>query len=433
MFGRTRALGLVLIGGLCASFACTIQGPPEPSQPAGGEGNAPSVEGGASSDGGKGGSSKAGSSGSGGKGGGGTSGKGGAEPSAGGAGGAGGEPTGCPGCESGFCLADGTCVDCVPDDDQCPQGQYCTEANECAPGCKADGSSCASGSCGDDHNCNNCIADDECTPDLVCGGGLCAAACTAAQEGTTAGCSDGLTCCALHCTELEVDSQNCGACGNACGASEFCGLSACRGVAIANVCSVSKVIVILDTSKNEADGNRVTGRAIGSALEAQCGSRPALTEAEQDSVEALNFTTGQPVSDGGELLVVAGGPFYQVVQGYLESQKIAPLYWKVLEDKTEYRKTSNDETVLSRPIAGEHDTQDVFVVQFMRDPKSGSLILNAQGLWLSGTVAAAYYVEHGILPNLAAATKAWYAYEWADLDGDLAPDLNEITEVDSGS
>jgi hypothetical protein len=193
------------------------------------------------------------------------------------------------------------------------------------------------------------------------------------------------------------------------------------------------VIVILDTSKNDADGNRVTGRAIGSALETQCGSRPSLTEAEQDSVEALNFTTGQPVSDGGELLVVAGGPYFQVVEGYLESQKIAPLYWKVLPDATEYRKTSNDETVLTLPLAGDHDSRDLFIIQFMRDPKSGSLILNAQGLWLSGTVAAAYQVEHVILPNLAAATQAWYAYRWEDKDGDKAPDLDEIEELSSGS
>ncbi len=338
----------------------------------------------------------------------------------------------CPGCESGFCLPDGACVACLPDNDHCPQGQYCTAQNECAPGCKADGSSCASGSCGPDHSCDNCISDDECTPDLVCGGGVCAAACTAQQEGTNVGCSTGLTCCDLHCTELEVDSQNCGACGSSCGAGQFCGLSDCQDVSLGNVCSVSKVIVILDTTKNSADGNRVTGRAMGAALGALCGSRPTVIEAEQDSVEALNFTTGQPVSDGGELLVVAGGPYYQMLEGYVESEKIAPLYWKVLEDSTEYRKTSNDETVVSLPIAGDHESSDFFIIQFMRDSKSGSLILNAQGFWLSGTVAAAYQLEHGVLPALPASNHAWYAYSWTDADGDKAPDLDEITLVDSG-
>jgi hypothetical protein len=429
MLRRTRAVGLMVVGGLWLSSACTNEGPTEPEGPRNEGGSAPGGEAGAPSEGGKGGSSgKGGSAGK--TSNGGTSGS---DSDDGGESGAGGAAPLCSGCDSGFCLPDGTCVDCVPEDDQCPQGEYCTTENECAPGCKPDGSSCASGSCGEDGNCENCIADDECQPDFVCGGGVCAAPCTEAQEGLDAGCSAGLTCCALRCTELVVDSKNCGECGNACGADQFCGQSECRDVALANVCSVSKVIVILDTSKNDSDGNRANGRAMGSALEAQCATSPALTEAEQDSVEALNFTTGQPVSDGGELLVVAGGPFFQVVQGYLESEKIAPLYWKVLSDSTEYRKTSNDETVVSQPIAGDHDSRDQFIIQFMRDPKSGSLILNAQGFWLSGTIAAAYHLEHAILPNLAAATQAWYAYEWQDQDGDLTPDPGEIEEVASGN
>jgi hypothetical protein len=330
-------------------------------------------------------------------------------------------------------LADGTCVDCLPEDDQCPAGEYCSaEDNTCVSGCKADGSSCASGRCGDDHSCESCISDDECAAGLVCGDGVCAAACKAKDEGTTKGCEDGLTCCDLHCTTLLVDSKNCGACGNACEEGQFCGQGECADVTLSNVCAVSKVVVILDTTKNPAEGNRATGRAIGSALEELCPTAPKREEAEQEDVEALNFTTGQPVSNGGELLVVAGGPFFQAVEGYLETERIAPLYWKVLPKATEYRKTSDDKTVISLDIEGDHESQDMFIIQFMRDPKSGSLILNAQGFWLSGTVAAAYHVENTILPTLTAADQAWYAYSWVDKDGDLAPDADEIEEVASG-
>jgi hypothetical protein len=46
---------------------------------------------------------------------------------------------------------------------------------------------------------------------------------------------------------------------------------------------------------------------------------------------------------------------------------------------------------------------------------------------LSGTNAAAYELENVILPALSTYDKSWYAYEWTDMNGDMAPDANEIT------
>ncbi len=338
----------------------------------------------------------------------------------------------CPGCASGFCLADGTCVDCLASNDQCPTNHYCTDAHECALGCKTDGSNCASGVCSDDHNCKGCINDDECTGGLVCGAGQCNTKCDAAAEGQRGGCDTDLICCSTHCTDLAVDSAHCGVCGTACSASQFCGLSACHETTLANICNVGEVIVILDTTKNDSDGNRVPGRAIGAAIKAQCASAPKLTEAEQDSVEALNLATGRPVSSSNELLIVAGGPFYQNLEGYVEEQHIAPLYLKGTGDATEFRKSANDAVVVSLPTAGDHDAHDFFLIQFMRDAESGSLVLNAQGFWLSGTVAATYQIKTAVLPNLASYNKAWYVYEWTDANADKAPDANEIVLTDSG-
>lgn len=441
MVRKLRTLAGMMLVGLWASAACTSK---DPNATAGGEGGrsgSATTQAGSNSKAGRGGS--AGTAGS----------KAGTD--AGGAGGEAGAGPSCPGCDSGFCLDDGTCVDCLPSNDRCAQGQFCTEANECAPGCKTDGSSCASGVCDEDHNCTNCISDDECNVGLVCGNGQCGAACAATQEGQTGSCSSELTCCSLHCTDLVTDSNHCGACGATCQAGDFCGTDICADAGqggaggaggastapcvtcfpttLSSICAIAKVIVILDTSKNVSDGNRKPGRAIGAALKGKCNPTPELTEAEQDSVDALNITSGRPVSGGGELLVMAGGPFYQNLEGYLESEGIAPLYWHVTDTASEYRKTANDEAVVSLPIAGDHDSHDFFIIQFMRDPASGSLALNVQGLWLSGTVAATYQLTEGMLPNLASFDQAWYAYEWTDADGDKAPDLNEIKLVDSGS
>jgi hypothetical protein len=441
MLRSLRTLGVLGLCGLGLGSACTFKDPNEDKPNQGGSGGSESTAGKTNQGGkgGKGGTSSGGKAGRGNTPSGGEAGSG----ETGGAGGEGGAAPQCPGCESGFCLDDGTCVDCLPSNDHCPTGNYCTDANACEPGCKADGSTCASGVCASDHNCQSCINDDECLPGLVCSNGECMEPCTSDDaQGQSADCGSALLCCSTHCTDVLTDSQNCGACGTACGAGQFCGLEACSGggtqcascvdTALAGVCRIGKVIVILDTDKNESEGNRAPGRAIGAALNAQCGVAPVVTEAEQASVEALNLTTGQPVSGGGELLVVAGGPFFQNLEGYLEEKRIAPLYWFHDDEKSEYRRSANDEPVVSLPLASDHDSHDYFIIQFMHDAKSGSLALNAQGLWLSGTTASAFQLEHGILPNLADMTKAWYAYEWTDADGDKAPDLDEIVEVASG-
>jgi hypothetical protein len=454
MLRLLRTIGVPFLFGLGLSASCTVKDGNQ-NQSSGGSSSATGGVSGSSS---KGGSTSSSGKSSGGKG---------IEPSAGmpatqggggqggasaeaGAGGEGGAPA-CPGCASGFCLGDGTCVDCLPTNDHCASGKYCSADNKCVSGCKANGDGCASGLCAADHNCKNCIDDAECLAPLLCNSGACSAACTAQAEGTSTGCDGSLICCGLHCTELETDSQNCGSCGHACGDDQFCGVdSSCAGGAggaggagagcvschdttLGNVCGVSKVIVILDTTKNPSDGNRTPGRQIGAALHAQCVPTPELTEAEQDSVAALNITTGRPVSGGGELLVVAGGPYFQNLEGYLESQHISPLYWYVGTDFSEYRKTADDSPVVHLAIAGDHTAHDFFIIQFSRDKASGSLVLNAQGLWLSGTVAAAYQITTGFLPNLASLDKAWYAYEWTDQNGDLAPDANEIVLKDSGN
>ncbi|HEY4104335.1 MAG TPA: hypothetical protein VGM44_10605, partial [Polyangiaceae bacterium] len=331
--------------------------------------------------------------------------------------------------------------------------------NTCAPGCKADGSNCASGVCTLDHDCKNCINDDECSAGHVCGGGVCAAACTTAQEGTSNGCTGDLTCCSAHCVDTQTDSTHCGACGTACENSQFCGVTACadsgsagaggatgdscvicHDTVIANVCAITKVIVISDTGdpgstpppKNSTNGNLVPAQTIGTALNADCPSQPTVTVERQDTPDALNITTGHPVSGGGTLLLVAGGPFFQNLENYFE-QSASPLY--VTNDGTTNEFLDRMANVVASDpisIAGDPDhlSHDKFIIQFMRDASSGSLVLNAQGFWQSGTTAAAFEVANVILPNLSTYTKDWYAFSWTDdASADKLPQASEITQI----
>lgn len=363
----------------------------------------------------------------------------------------------CPQCASGFCFKDGTCVDCLPELDNCPSGTVCGATNTCTPGCKADGTSCASGVCADAKNCQSCMGDDECGGGNVCGDNRCAPKCTVAQEGTQQGCASGHSCCSLHCVDLDTDSEHCGVCGAACGAGQFCGPSACsdsgaagaggadgaagangnsdacvscHDITLANICAVPRVAVILDG----ADGNEVAGRALAAAIAAHCDPAPVMREVSQTVTDALNPASGRPISGAHELLIAAGGSFFARLLVYLDAEHVSPIY-SFFDGKTTigFRKASNNQDVVTRDRNESNDDHDFFVIQFLREPKSGSIILNAQGFWLSGTTAATYFFDKEVMPNLSQYDKAWYVYEWKDKDGDKAPDLNEISAVASGN
>jgi hypothetical protein len=346
-----------------------------------------------------------------------------------GASGAGGEAGGnpCAACTSGLCSASGACVDCLPSNDQCPDGQYCTSADTCAPGCKT-GASCASGVCDANHDCQSCLSDQECSAPRVCGDNQCAPACGVDQEGSGAGCGTGLTCCSLHCVDASTDSEHCGACGTACAKGQFCGVAGCQDSTLAGVCSVAKVTVVLDGQL----GNETPARAIAAALAAQCIPAPVVREVSQSEADAVNTSTGRPVAGGDELLVSAGGYYYAHLINYVTSGPVAPVYSIQNGDNLEFRLRATNALIVSNPAGGSHDATDAFVIQFMRDPSSGSLILNAQGFWQSGTSAAAYYFANAMLPTLSTRTEAWYAYQWTDANGDLAPELDEITLIAAG-
>jgi len=457
---RMRAMGAAVLGGLLVSAACSSSSSNNGSAGAGG--SAGDGASGTTNSGGHSGSTahggsggKAGSSGKGGSGGsdvsqgggGASAGTGGSSAGSGGEAGAVTVQCANPKCTSGLCFPDGTCVDCLSDD-QCPSGQVCGSTNTCVTGCKDDNTSCASGVCADAHDCQSCIGDSECGAGNLCGDNRCAPACTADQQGTNAGCGTGLTCCGLHCIDAETDSQNCGACGSPCADGQFCGLTACAGgeagaggqagtsacvachdTTLANICALPKVAVVLDGQ----DGNQVPGRAMAAALAAQCTPAPTIREVSQTVPDALNPSNGRPVSGAHELLVAAGGSYYARLLGYVDAQKISPIYWHYDGVTTiEFRKNSNDEVVVTRQTTEDNTMHDFFVIQLMRDPTSGSLVLNAEGFWESGTVAAAYFFANGILPNLNTFDKSWYVYEWTDKDGDLAPDVDEMKLVSSG-
>ena len=113
------------------------------------------------------------------------------------------------------CDAQGQCVTCVEDRDDCPPGQFCNTAGAapaCAPGCKAS-SECDAGQ---DCCAHHCV--DTTTDSSHCG--FCDNACRS-----------GRACCTGRCVDVTTDVDNCSTCGTSCSlpnvAAPYCAAATC--------------------------------------------------------------------------------------------------------------------------------------------------------------------------------------------------------------
>ena len=260
----------------------------------------------------------------------------------------------------------------------------------------------------------------------MCGAQVCATACGAAQEGGPAGCGAGLTCCSLHCVDTSSEAVHCGACGNTCAAGDFCGTSGCLDVRLSSLCAISKVVVVLDGQ----NGDDPQGRAMAQSLVSSCVPAPVQREVSQTVADALNPSNGRPVTGGDQLLVIAGGNYFQHAAGYLLQHQVAPISNVQNGDKYEIRHTQSGALIASE-FPGDPN-HDVFVVQFMRDASTSSLILNAYGSSSEGTAAAAFYFGQVLVPDLTHATKRWYVVDWTDKNGDQLPNMDEFALIEAG-
>ena len=378
---------------------------------------------------------------------------GGSDPTGGqgaGGGGSGGEGGGdpCAHCSSGACLEDGTCVDCtgnehcsgstpvcdpsvnecvrcLPTDDACPDGSYCTDSLTCVPGCKAD--SCASGRCFSTHDCDHCISDLECAAGRLCATSLCLAPCTG--EGQP--CGMNRTCCSGRCVDTTRDVAHCGGCGGpsspyTCAPNEFCGTMGCAEATISRLCQNSSAAIVQDgLAPDDA-----AGAVVAAALASVCSGLTVRT-VSQLQTDVANPTTGQPVAGSGELLMVAGGPFGQQVARWLESNDVAAIHHVFVNELFQFQLTADDSVVTSMPWMNAGPSYDHILFEVVRDTTSGTYAFIMSGFNQSGTTAGAWYFQNVIAPALSTYNKTWYIFEWTDGNGNQAADAGEFVELDS--
>ncbi len=358
-------------------------------------------------------------------------------------------PTACTTCASGYCLPDGTCVQCGTDaqcsgvtahcnppthtcvacipstGEGCSPSQFCASDFVCVSGCR-NNAGCKSGICLANHDCAYCESNAECSQGRQCGTGTCSATC--AGDGD---CTGGRKCCGGACIDLTRDIHHCGTCALNCNANQFCTGTACKSVALTNVCDNSAATVLLDGLSADNDA----GYVLASALTSGCSPAPTVTVIPQQASQDIDAGSGRPLLGGGKLLVAAGGSFGQNLVDYVERSGISPIFDSSTNNSYSFSTRDGGGVALFyAPSSSLSASHDYFVVQLVREPVNGTLSLVSYGFDGPGTQASAWFFAHKVMVNRAAYPGSWYVVEWTNADGDPAPSAGDTyTVIGSGS
>lgn len=304
----------------------------------------------------------------------------------------------------------------------CTSGLFFADGG-CAPGC-LDGDACPSGVCFPSHDCLSCREDKQCTDGKRCGTGTCHARCE-----TEATCPAGWRCSDGRCVDPSRDVLHCGSTGP-CSGGAFCAQGQCRDAVLSNACHPPLVRVVLDGQPTDDEA----GAAIATALVTACCSGVPLVVGTPADAGVLDVRTGEPLR-AGELLVVAGGSFFQAPMRWLSERTLLPVVDRSTQTEVRYEQRDAG-LICSRPTSTISSTHDVFLIELATAP-SGAVVLNAAGYYGEGTEAAAWYVIHRLFPDLRSQTSGWYVVEWTDNpDGGVSggPDaLDTWTPLASGT
>ena len=240
-------------------------------------------------------------------------------------------------------------------------------------------------------------------------GSGCAPVCSGAAT-----CLVGLDCCDGTCRDLSRNPAQCGACG--CPSGQFCSESACLAASLGNVCANPRATVVLDGLSLDDQA----GLKLASALSTGCSPAVQVSQVLQADAGFL-AEDGRPDLGPGETFVAPGGGFGQRGVRYLDQAELSPV--GVTADATGlvFFGRASGQTIAREDFTNLTDHHDLFVLEMVVEPVSGTLCLAAYGLMGPGTVAAAWLLENQVLPARASYSKSWYVFEWSDTNLDFLP------------
>jgi hypothetical protein len=235
------------------------------------------------------------------------------------------------------------------------------------------------------------------------------------------------TCCNGTCTNVAKDPKNCGACGVACSAAQFCNGTACVAAQLKNLCQNPKVAVILDGLSPD----ETAAAPIGAAMDGGCVPAVQVRNVLQNAPGVID-DAGRPQLGVGETWLATGGPFGQRAVGYVETKKNAPIYGVGDSTSFSFVRTADDGLITKIQNVDLTAKHDWFAVYLAPEPTLGTLVFAVYGILNPGTAAASWFVTNVIFPNRASYDKQYYVYEWVDADDagtPNAPDANDTFKL----
>jgi hypothetical protein len=233
-------------------------------------------------------------------------------------------------------------------------------------------------------------------------------------------CVGALACCSGFCADTRHDPRNCGTCGTACGATQFCTGTSCDDAVFSNVCANQATTVVNDPYTTDIQA----GVAIGTALAAcsDAGVAVAIVPQTKPGVLLPMGDAGQRPNTGvGDTLVAGGSWWGQLSVAYMDSSELTPVYLTNDGTTSHFFERSTGlplVTTLDSALTAQHD---YFFLELAVEPVSGTLCLFGEGILAPGTVAAGYYGSQVVVPQHATYTASYYVYEWTDTNQDGTP------------
>jgi len=233
-------------------------------------------------------------------------------------------------------------------------------------------------------------------------------------------CEGALACCSGFCADTRHDPRNCGSCGTACSATQFCTGMACDEAVFANVCANPATTVVNDPYTTDIQAGVAIGMALASCSDA--GIAVSIVPQTKPGVLQPMGDAGQRPNTGvGDTLVAGGSWWGQLSVAYMDDNGLTPVYLTNDGTTSHFFERSTGlplVTTLDSALTAQHD---YFFLELAVEPVSGTLCLFGEGIFGPGTAAAGYFGSQVLVPGHAAYSTSYYVYEWTGANSDGTP------------